>query len=219
MKFFDDKNKNVNWWNRNYFFAGTIFISVLFIVIFAIWGNWGENLLSEMKNEEQNLNILVRYFYSLCLHYNFSNWRTLLFNILGLVVSGFYLERKTGSLNFILLVIGLGALCSTTDIFPDLYRSISSSFEWFVLSGYILIDYTFSLFQKNKNITNTIIGAVCIALLYIRLGFYDISGGGIGFSLYPHQILDVVSHFAIFMTGIIVSLIVQIAKFSYAKSK
>ena len=42
MRFIDDKNKKINWWNRNYFFAGTIFISVLFIVIFAIWGNWGE---------------------------------------------------------------------------------------------------------------------------------------------------------------------------------
>lgn len=219
MKFIDDKNKKINWWNRNYFFTGTIFISVLFIVIFAIWGNWGENLLAEMKNEEDTLNILVRYFYSLGLHYSFSRWSTLLYNILGLVVCGFYLERKIGSLNFILLVIGLGALSSTTDTFPDLYLSISSSFEWFVLSGYILIDYIFSLFQKNRNITNTIIGAVCIVLLYIRLGFYDKADGGIGFSLYPHQILDIISHFAIFMTGVIISLIVQIAKFSYAKSK
>lgn len=39
MKFFDDKSKNLKWYNRNYFYIGTIIVIVLNILLFAILGN------------------------------------------------------------------------------------------------------------------------------------------------------------------------------------
>ena len=39
MKFFDDKRKNINWHNRNYFYIGTIIVIVLNILLFVFLGN------------------------------------------------------------------------------------------------------------------------------------------------------------------------------------
>ena len=36
MKYIDDETKKIRWWNRNYFFAGTVFVVLLNIIIHAI---------------------------------------------------------------------------------------------------------------------------------------------------------------------------------------
>jgi len=209
MKFVDDKCKNLTKRNKNYFWCGTIFVAILFITIFAICGSFRDEFLNQIQ---QNTNVFVRFFYSFCAQFSFSSWSVLLYNILGLVICGFYLERKYGTLNFILLLMSLWLIVITTDIFPDLWTSFSSSFEWFVLWGFTFIDFLFSFRKENRNKTNIILGIIVLLLLYIRSGFYDLASGGIGFSLYPHQLLDFVSHFTSFVVGIIVSLIINITK-------
>ena len=46
MKFFDDKSKNVKWWNRNYFYAGTIVVVLVNILLFAFLGNDFESCIA-----------------------------------------------------------------------------------------------------------------------------------------------------------------------------
>ncbi|MBQ8792730.1 MAG: hypothetical protein IJZ62_03870, partial [Clostridia bacterium] len=38
MKFIDDKCKKVKWWNRNYFYLGTIAVIAVNILLFAFLG-------------------------------------------------------------------------------------------------------------------------------------------------------------------------------------
>ena len=51
MKFFDDKNKNVNKWNRNYFYIGTIIIILINILLFELLGDdWNDNIMQIDNN-------------------------------------------------------------------------------------------------------------------------------------------------------------------------
>lgn len=212
LSFFDDKSKGkIKWWNRNYFYAGTIFISLLLIILCAANLNvWRESIIERYALEGGS--VFGRLFYAFLIKFIYSNWSTVLYNILGFAVAAIYLERKTGTLNFVLLVFGLMFLCSTTDLVINFYSTFTSSFEWFALWGYVVIDFIFTVFQKDKrNKTNLILGVIVLVLLYFRACFYDKIGGGIGLGWYPHQIIDISSHFVMFMVGLIISLFVQVS--------
>ena len=108
MRFFDDKSKNVNCYNRNYFYLGTIILITLNIFIFALWGNdWGSKLLDNTTvNWEDTLNFNNLYVSILnCIEH--SNWSHVLLNMACFSVCGIYLERKTGTFNFLLFVIAV----------------------------------------------------------------------------------------------------------------
>lgn len=220
MKFVDDKCKNLTKRNKNYFWCGTIFVTILLITIFATTrGSFMYKLLNQAPPGPYKVNVFVRFFYCFCARFSFSSWSHLLYDILGLVICGFYLERKYGTLNFILLLMSLWLIDITTDLFPNLCASFASANEWFTLWGFTFIDFLFSFRKENRNITNIILSIIVLLLLYIRSGFYDLTSGGIGFSLYPHQLLDFVSHFTSFVVGIIVSLIVNITKVNIITQK
>ncbi len=224
MLFFDDKSKtDLKWYSRNWFYAGTIFISLLLIILcVANLNEWEESIIERYTLEGGS--VFERLFYAFLIKFIYTNWSTVLYNILGFAIAALYLERKTGTLNFILLVFGMMFLCSTTDLVINFYSTFTSSFEWFALWGYVVIDFIFTACQKDKrNKTNLILGAIVLVLLYFRACFYDKIGGGIGLGWYPHQIIDISSHFVMFIVGITISLFVQVSllvsKEQYKKDK
>ena len=208
-QFIDDSKKDLHWYNKNYFFICIILVTVMYVLLFTFFKNSNIGLLNEISNER---NVFIRLLYCIREFFVKDNWSILLYNLLGFALCGFYIERKFGSFIFFLILIGLWSVTIITDIFPDAYLSITSSFEWFSLWGFVCVDYIFSFQKKYRNKTNILVGFIVLLLMFIRAGFYDSVGGSIGYSLKPTQLLDNTSHFSIFCIGVIFSFVIQLSK-------
>ena len=193
MKYVDDKNKNLKWWNRNYFWLGTIlyvFINLmLYMSLRDLVSTSGWSVSAE--------------FFQRCIDVHIhSSWEHVLHNMLGYSICAFYIERKMGTLQF----IGL-------NIFVTLVASAGytgCSFIWFFMLGYVVIDYLFSFKKSQRNSSNIITGAIVIALEYFRCCFYD-GPNGIALTYTPVQLLDNNAHFGGFMVGAGSAFVVHIA--------
>ena len=107
MKFFDDKSKQeLHWYNRNYFYIGIIFIVILNISLFGIFGKgWSKDIFDFSANYK-NFKVL-NFFNGLLGSIDHTSWQHVLTNMLCFSIVGFYLERKYGTVNFLLLVVYL----------------------------------------------------------------------------------------------------------------
>lgn len=199
MRFVDDSKKQLNWWNRNYFFIGTIIYVVLNLMFYMFFIRSNYNL-SFYNNFWQTL---LTYSQDVHIH---NSWSHVLHNMLGYSVCAFYIERKMGSLNFILLNIYITIICA--------FMQSGCSVVWFFMLGYVFIDFLFSFHKHKRNITNIIVGAIVLALEYFRCCFYDMPDGGIGLKALPTQLIDNSAHLKGFIIGFITCLIVQIAQLS-----
>lgn len=197
----DDKSKTVTWLNRNYFFIVTVFIVLLNIIVYAVHGsdtgnfkvrpNWGTFSVSNL-------------FHALVRSYTHSNWQHCLLNMLCFFIAGLYLERKKGSLKFLLFMVIMSLFTS----FASCTNNISLGAKGFSgvnygLYGYIIVEYIFVLCQKEKrNLFNIIFGAVVLALIYFAMCF---SGGTsrVTFEWYPYDLLHNLGHASGFVTGLI----------------
>lgn len=92
MKILNDNEKTLHWWNRNWFFLGTIAIILVNIVLFAILGsNWAPNPQSQISYSVLNFdNIWVNFLNC----FEHSNWQHCLLNMLCFFVVGTCIERK-----------------------------------------------------------------------------------------------------------------------------
>lgn len=212
----DEKNKNPTWWNRNYYFVTTVFITLLNIVLYAFaerprvaikpdWHSFSiENLLQALINS----------------YWHF-NWQHTLLNMLCFFIAGLYLERKKGSLKFFLFMIIMSLFTAfascTNDISLD---AIGFSAVNYGLYGYILIEYPFMFIQKkNRYLFNIISGAVILGLIYFAMCF---CGGTstVSFEWYPYDLLNNLGHASGFVVGLIFGLYEQIcALISKSKNK
>jgi len=208
MRFVDDKSKNVNWWNRNYGYIGTVLFILFNVIIFV----------SNYHFEIQEVRVwsefdLTNIFIAVTNVFEHGSVDHIMHNSLMIIVGGLYVERKTGSLKFLLLILAfsfMGALATSVCAGSLAWRG--SSVVWFALWGYILIDYLFS-FQKNKrNKTNIILGAVILVIEYLRSGFYDKIGGGIGWTVEPYQLIYNAGHYSGFIVGMIFALTVCLSQ-------
>lgn len=79
LSFFDDKSKGEKtWWNRNYFYAGTILISILLVILCAAnLGLWKESIINKYTFEGGS--VFERLFYAFLIKFIYSNWSTLVF--------------------------------------------------------------------------------------------------------------------------------------------
>jgi len=218
MKFFDDKSKNVNWYNRNYFYLGTIILITLNIFIFALWGNdWGSKLLDNSTvNWDDTLNFNNLYASILnCIEH--SNWSHVLLNMACFSVCGIYLERKTGTFNFLLLVIGV--LILDAGVTSGAYLAT----HWHGWSGVlyafyaiVYVDYFFSFNKHKRNKTNTILGAIICVTIYIFMSASRFEHS-IKFYPYPRDLIDNIGHYSAFLVGTIVGLIVNMSQLKILK--
>ena len=220
MKFIDDKNKTVRWYNRNYFYAGTILLILVNVILFWQLGNgWCFKLYDANANwgDFRFINFLNIAFTSL----SHSSWEHVLGNIINLLVVGLYLERKYGTFNFlflnVLLIFTVGALAS--HVFGNVNHHGYSGVNW-ALYGIIITDYIFSFKKERRNLTNIILGAVVLVYIYL----FSMCYGGNAFidvTYYPANLIHNMGHWSALFWGLLFGLFYQlnITYFINAKKK
>ncbi|MDE6356816.1 MAG: rhomboid family intramembrane serine protease [Clostridia bacterium] len=205
--FLNNGRKNLKWHERNLFFAATLLIIILNIVLYAaLGGSWKINtqVSSPRWNAFLYFKALIQTFLNAFLHFN---WQHTLLNMLCFAVCGIYLERKTGTLNFFLLILGFAFFtsCAVAANNESInFRGFSG--VNFALYSYIILDYLFCTIPKNKRTRlNTVYGGVMLALVYLAMCF---SGGTskFTFSWYPYDLFYNLGHYTSFFSGAIITL-------------
>ena len=109
-------------------------------------------------------------------------------------IAGLYLERKTGSLGLLALVLSNakqhGRVCAPAKGEIAYYGDSGVNYA---LYAYIAIDYLFSFTKSRRNKTDLIFGGVVLALIYLAMCF---SGGTatVSFKPYPYDLLHNLGH-------------------------
>lgn len=217
MKFFDDKNKKLSWWTRNYFFLGTILFVALNISIFAILGNNWESVYGGISNvwgQPFQFGNLIRSIFNTISH---SDWEHVLFNMLFFVVSAIYIERKMGTFNFILFILGVMVFDASITTATDM------ALNWHGWSGvcyatkfYVFIDYIFSFQKQKRNKFNIIFGAIICFICYASMSA-SVDDGVLVIYGYPHGLIYNAGHYSAALAGVILGLIVQISQLKIIK--
>lgn len=213
MKFFDDKSKTVNWRNRNYFYIGTIFIIVLNILLFVFLGNnFEEGIGGEhVWNGVFDISNLVRSFVDVFVH---GDWAHVLLNMLCFAFCGIYIERKVGTFNFLLMVVGFAFLAgAVTTAARNTVAHYGASGLVYFCYAYVIIDYIFSIIKKDaNNKTNLILGGIILFCIYVAMCYCE--ERAFPFVIYPHDFLFNAAHYSSFFAGIIVTIMLKVAKYS-----
>lgn len=221
LAFFDDESKGkITWWNRNYFYAGTILVVLINILIFAFVKERPWQII-EIDNYVAHWGDVFYFDTTICgflSAFFHSTWQHVLLNMLCFFVAGLYLERKKGTLGLILFIAFSAYIAEVAIQGNDLsVHSVGFSGVNYFIYATIIIDYIFSFQKHRKNKMNTILGSVEIALIYVAMCF---SGGStsVSFAVYPYDLLHNMGHYTSFLAGIIVGLFVEITKFLTRKS-
>ena len=218
MKFIDDKNKNLNFWNRNYFYAGTLIFIVVNILLFAFLGyNFANNIGGgHVWNGVFDVSNIFRSFVNVFVH---GNWKHVLLNMLCFLFCGLYIERKVGTFNFLLLILGFSFLAGNiTSAARNTVSHYGASGLVYFCYAYIIIDFIFSLFQKDeKNKTNLILGIIILVVIYVAMSFG--SSPTLTFKFYPYDLIYNAAHYSSFFAGIVVSLMIKVPQFINLKGK
>ena len=110
MKFIDDSTKNLKWFNRNFFYAGTVVILLINIVAFLVGGNdWAPGCVYAGWTDVLSFENIVAAFLSAFEH---SNLQHCLLNSLCFLIAGSYVERKIGTVNLLILILSLAFFVS-----------------------------------------------------------------------------------------------------------
>lgn len=204
MRIIDDTGKKLTPATRNWFYAVTVLIALANILMFAVYGSDVPGISHRPGWGTFSVNNLLQ---ALINTFSHANRQHVLLNMLCFVIAGSYLERKMGSLRFLLFMI---LLC----FFMGLAVSANNiGFNWhgfsganYGLYGYILLDYLFTLARRRtRTLFNIVYGAVIIALIYFAMCF---SGGvsHIGFEWYPYDLLHNLGHASGFAVGLLLGL-------------
>lgn len=99
--FLNDKSKRLTYFNRNYFFVTTVFFVLLniFLYMFAARGRVVYEQPDWYSFSIKNL------FVAFANSFEHANLQHCMLNMLCFFITGIYLERKKGSLNFMLFVL------------------------------------------------------------------------------------------------------------------
>ena len=218
MKYIDDESRKLYWWNRNYFFSGTILVVLVNIIIYAAdphldWlhrlptgGAWGSVLTFQR---------LFRHFASSFSH---GNWQHVLLNMLCFLICGGWLERRKGTLPLLLLVFSMAWITGAFIGANDHGYSVGYSGVNYGFYAYAIIDYCFLFRKPTRTKINVISGAVLMALIYFAACF---SGGTsrVTFEWYPYDFMHNMGHYSGFLGGAILGLMVQLAKLIAVKER
>ena len=204
----DDKSKQLNWLNRNYFFVTTVFIVLLNIIVFAVHGNDYANF--SVPTQYGNFSV-ANLFQALINAYNHTNWQHCLLNMLCFFFAGLYLERKNGSLKFLLFMVVMSlftAFASCTNAVSIWWHGFSG--VNYGLYGYIIVEFIFTLLQKDKRyLFNIIAGILILALIYFAMCF---NGGTskVSFAWYAYDLLHNIWHATGFVVGLVFGIYEQV---------
>lgn len=209
MKFFDDKSKDLKWYNRNYFYLGTIIFIVLNISIFSFFGYGNLKYIGGefVWNGVFDVSNIFRSFLDTFEH---GSWSHVLWNMVSFAIVSLYIERKVGTFNFIFLMLGFSFLSGniTTAARNTVNHHGASSLIYFCYA-FAYVDYVFMLFNKEKrNKMNIIMGAIIVFAIYVAMCSNDDSK--YFFELYPHNLIFNAAHYSNFFAGIIVTLMINL---------
>ena len=218
----DDKSKKITVLNRNYFFVVTVFIVLLNIIVYAVHGSDTGRFYNSPSNWSKfSVNNL---FQALVNSYTHFNWQHTLLNMLCFFIAGLYLERKKGSLPFLLFMVIMSlftAFATCTNDISVWWKGFSA--VNFGLYGYIFVEYIFTLCQKGKRyLFNIVCGAVVVALIYFAMCF---CGGteSVTFKWYPYDLLNNLGHASGIIAGLILGIYEQLSglilKYKNSKNK
>lgn len=209
MKFVDIENKKTSRLNRNYFWAVTIIYVILNISIFAILGN--NNILWQYEENKWNVfNGMKDLFISIGNLYTHNDWGHVLRNMLAFSISGFYIERKMGSLNFLGLILLMSIISSPMVSMYVGLRWAGSSVIYFGMWGYVIVDYLFSLGKNTKSKANLIIGGISIFCNYIGSTLKETIIGSN--PLIPIHLIYNAGHYFGFIVGVLLALVISLTR-------
>ena len=211
MKFFDDKMKNVRWWNRNFFFLATILIIGINFALFYFMGvEWSGRPELIAWDEMFNFSNLINNFFSVFDHFNFNH---LLLNMICFFVVGIFFERKYGSVNLILMTL-LFAIVGKNMVGANHFGgwSIGFSIVNYAFYGFILIDFIFMFRRETRSVPNIIWGIFMIIFMYVSMAY---NGGTIypvdlKLSIYPVDLMYNLGHYTALLAGVILGLTLKI---------
>lgn len=206
MQFVNYEKKELHWWNKNYFWLVTIVYIVLNISIHAIFK--GNNILWQWSETKWSIfNGIRDLMISFANLYTHGDWGHVLGNMVAFFVASFYLERKIGSFNFLCLLQVLSIFSSSmTSMYASLFWA-GSSVLYYGVWAYLIIDFLFSLKEKNK--INNIIGIISIVCIYIG---FCLTPDIITTTLEPVNLLYNAGHYYGFIVGLIVAILVNVIK-------
>ena len=216
MGIFNEKDKSLNWWNKNWFFLGTIAIVIVNVILFAFLGNnWASNPQSQESYSVLNFsNIFVNFLNC----FEHSNWQHCLLNMLCFFIVGTYVERKKGTSNLIGLVLVFAIIGKSMSVANSLGGAHGFSGINYALYAFVIVDYIFYIFKKDKAKVNIVYGAIIMGLIYLAMCY---NGGttGFGFDWYPHDLVNNMGHYTGFVAGLIIALLVNIVKIQTIKDR
>ena len=212
MAFFDDKSKKITWFTRNYFFLGTLLFVMLNILLFVCFGNsWEDPFgnVTEVWGKPFELGNLLRSIFNTMSH---SDWEHVLFNMLFFAVAAIYIERKMGSITFVLFILGAIVFDASITTATDL------SLNWHGWSGivyitqfYVFVDYCFSFQKIKRNKFNIIFGAIVCFISYASMAG-DIDNGKLIIYGYPHGLIYNAGHYSAALVGTIIAFIIHLTQ-------
>lgn len=215
MTFFDDNTKKSRWWNRNYFYLGTIVWLAINFLLFAYLGNdWVPS-----GNRSPQWTGLITYeniragFLSSFAH---ADRFHVLGNMLCLIICGLYLERKQGTLEFVFFIPLMAFFTAIAISANDFSRGgIGFSGVNFGMYGWIIVDYVFSFGKAKRTKINIIFGAIILAVIYFAACCKDFET--FKYAWYPHDLLYNLAHYSGFLVGAILALFVNICELKVLK--
>ena len=211
MKFIDDETKKIRWWNRNYFFAGTVLVVIINILIYAFMPDqwWFVDWKGGVWNSVLSFDTLLKQFVSAFLH---ANWQHVLLNMLCFLICGAWLERRKGTLPLLGLVFVMAWIAETFVGANDLSAgSVGYSGVNYAFYAYAIIDYCFLFRKPTRTKINVISGAILMALIYFAACYTDKSNA-VTFSWYPYDFMHNMGHYSAFLGGAILGITIQLAK-------
>lgn len=214
MKVLDDQQKRLSWWNRNYFYAGTLAVVLFNVVMFGKYGlSWGPSTERGNWTDVLNFHNLLAHFVSAFRHFN---WQHCLLNMLCFSVVGTYLERRVGTINLLALVLIFASFGEWTVAANSLSESAGFSGVNYALYAYSIVDYAFTFRKSSRG--NRIYGALIIALIYFAMCF---NGGTstIGFEWYPYDFMTNQGHYSAFLAGLGITLFAKVCKIQAVRER
>lgn len=214
MRVIDDNSKKLHWWNRNYFFICTISVVLINILLYAYGGsNWQSQFkisTGATWGHELDFANLVRAFMN---SYSHSNWQHVLLNMLCFFIYGIYLERKEGTLPFLVLVFMMTFFSAVSISAND------QSVGWhgfsgvnYAFYGYVIVDFLFVFRKRTRTPFNIISGIVILGLIYFAACF---SGGTteVTFEWYPDDFMHNMGHYSAFVAGVFLGILLHLCRF------
>lgn len=195
------KSKTLTLRNRNYFFVTTLTIVLINFIMFslrskvpyvAIRPNWSEFAVENLCQALINT-------------YSHSNFQHVTLNMLCFFIAGIYLERKQGSLKFLVFMIIMSAFTAFATVTNDLslgWRGFSAAN--YGLYGFIIVEVVFMFARvcDYKPLFDVIAGLAIAGLIYFAMCF---CGGttSVAFKPYPYDLFYNLGHASGFIAGLI----------------